>query len=232
MRSARPPTRRPAAPAVRSRRGGRARRPRPGALHDRHGAPFALLAIALGAGCGTGGFAPGAHGPGPITLDERTTMTDTPAGAPGKAAAAPSGTLAASLRVASPAPSVDAPLEVVVATRNASDGTLSLLLWNTPFEAELSADVFRVTRDGEPVPYRGRLVRRAVPPPPDAVASLGPGDTLARTVTLSRHYALDVPGTYSIALAPRPPVADPAPGSPGFATLVAADAAALTVERR
>ena len=142
-------------------------------------------------------------------------------------------TLELSARAAEKRSSIDAPLRLHVEARNASSEDAELLLWNTAFERVLSADVFRVSRDGEPVEYQGRLVKRAPPPGDDAVVRLAPGETLSRVVDLAPHYAVDVPGTYTVELDPaRVPVDDGAPATARFAALVPVEGAPVAVERR
>ena len=141
--------------------------------------------------------------------------------------------LPVTLSVAAPRTAVDEPLELLVQTRNPADGPASLLLWNTPFEPVLSTDAFEVTRDGEPVAYLGRMVRRLPPPRDEDVVRLAPGEAFARTLDLARHYALDAPGTYEIRFAPRPITLDDGSGDASrFAPLVAADDGPVVVERR
>ena len=53
--------------------------------------------------------------------------------------------------------------------RNDSERDVKVLVWHTPIEG-FSADIFDVQRDGEPVPYVGRLVKRAAPRETDYVA--------------------------------------------------------------
>ena len=223
-------------PSVRGRR----RAPRA----TRAALPATLL---LGAsGCGVNGEGPSSDGAvdvadrAPITSEGSEAMKDAPEGEPRSAktatrgeAEAPLGTLLVSLRAESASSAIDAPFELVVEARNATAEGAEMLLWNTPFEPVLSADTFAVARDGEPVPYRGRTVKRATPPGDGAVVRLAPGETLERTVALSNHYAMDAPGTYEIGFVPRPVLVDDGSGGVReFATLVPADAAPLVVERR
>lgn len=124
---------------------------------------------------------------------------------------------------------ITAPLEIGVTALNASGEGVSLLIWNTPFEPVLSADLFSIERDGEKRAYRGRKVKRAVPPTEGDIIDLASGETLERIVDLSRYYALDAPGTYEIRFVPRPIPVDG--GERGLATLVAADEETVVVER-
>ncbi|TQK07497.1 M35 family metallo-endopeptidase [Herbaspirillum sp. SJZ107] len=85
---------------------------------------------------------------------------------------------------------------VVVTITNTSGATAYLLKWQTPFGA-VEAPLFEVTRDGQPVPYLGRMVKRA-PPAPDDYIALAPGASRSVRVELSALYRMDVTGAYSI----------------------------------
>jgi len=85
---------------------------------------------------------------------------------------------------------------VVVTLTNTSGATAYLLKWQTPFGA-VEAPLFEVTRDGQPVPYLGRMVKRA-PPAPDDYIALAPGASRSVRVELSALYRMDVTGAYSI----------------------------------
>ncbi len=84
---------------------------------------------------------------------------------------------------------------------NTSSSAVELLIWNTPFEQPLSADIFTVTRNGEPLPYQGRMVKRASPQPGDWLA-LSPGERLTVDVDLALAYGIEGAGDYRVALAP------------------------------
>ena len=85
---------------------------------------------------------------------------------------------------------------VVVTMTNDSGATAYLPKWQTPFGA-VEAPLFEVTRDGQPVPYLGRMVKRAAPGPDDYIA-LAPGASRSVRVELSALYRMDVTGAYSI----------------------------------
>jgi peptidyl-Lys metalloendopeptidase len=85
---------------------------------------------------------------------------------------------------------------VVVTMTNTSPVTHYLLKWQTPFGA-VEAPLFEVTRDGQPVPYQGRMVKRAPPTPGDYIA-LPAGASRSVRVELSALYRMDVTGAYSI----------------------------------
>ena len=71
-----------------------------------------------------------------------------------------------------------------------------LLRWRTPLDG-VEAPLFEVQRDGQPVPYLGRSVKRPLPGPGDYVR-LEPGATLSQTVELSALYEMSVTGSYTI----------------------------------
>lgn len=85
---------------------------------------------------------------------------------------------------------------VVVTMSNSSAATVYLLAWQTPFGAP-DAPLFDITRDGQPVRYLGRMVKRAAPTPADYIA-LAPGASRSVRVALSALYQMDVTGAYSI----------------------------------
>ena len=85
---------------------------------------------------------------------------------------------------------------VVVTIANASNVTEYLLKWQTPFDT-VEAPLFEVTRDGQPVRYLGRQVKRAAPTAADYIA-LAPGASRSVRVELSALYQMGVTGAYSI----------------------------------
>lgn len=90
--------------------------------------------------------------------------------------------------------------EDVVATvtiENRSTRTVLVPRWLVP-GPRLDASLFAVTRDGQPVTYLGRLVKRAAPGPADFVA-LAAGATLSAVTELTKHYDMSGGGEYVIA---------------------------------
>jgi peptidyl-Lys metalloendopeptidase len=85
---------------------------------------------------------------------------------------------------------------VVVTMTNTSAATVYLLAWQTPFGA-VEAPLFDITRDGQPVRYLGRMVKRAAPVPADTIA-LAPGASRSVRVELSALYQMGVTGAYGI----------------------------------
>jgi peptidyl-Lys metalloendopeptidase len=85
---------------------------------------------------------------------------------------------------------------VVVTMTNTTNATQYLLKWQTPFGA-VDAPLFDITRDGMPVAYLGRQVKRAAPAVADYIA-LKPGASRSARIELSALYRMDVTGAYSI----------------------------------
>ncbi|AWL06347.1 M35 family metallo-endopeptidase [Massilia oculi] len=85
---------------------------------------------------------------------------------------------------------------VRVTLTNTTGATAHLLRWRTPLDG-VEAPLFEVRRDGQPVRYLGRRIKRAAPGPSDYVR-LDPGASLSKTVELSRLYEMSVTGNYTI----------------------------------
>lgn len=95
-----------------------------------------------------------------------------------------------------------------VTLTNTSGTVQHLLRWRTP-ERGIEAPLFEVQRDGQPVRYLGRRIKRAAPGPGDYLR-LDPGASITHTVELSRAYEMSITGNYTIRY--RSP-ATPAPGA-------------------
>lgn len=85
---------------------------------------------------------------------------------------------------------------VRVTLTNTAGTAQDLLRWRTPVDG-LQAPLFEVWRDGQPVRYLGRLVKRGAPVAADYLR-LEPGAALTRTVELSALYEMNVTGNYTI----------------------------------
>ena len=85
---------------------------------------------------------------------------------------------------------------VRVVLTNTSATVQHLLRWRTPLDG-VESPLFEVRRDGQPVRYLGRRVKRAAPGPADYLR-LDPGASLSKTVELSRLYEMSVTGSYTI----------------------------------
>jgi hypothetical protein len=100
-------------------------------------------------------------------------------------------------------------VEVQFTLTNRSESGLYVLEWYTPLEG-LTGDIFRVERDGEPVPYNGPLVMRGDPTGDDYVY-LDPNESASATVDLTAvgendapAYDFSRPGRYTISfISPR-----------------------------
>ncbi len=82
---------------------------------------------------------------------------------------------------------------------NVGHSALEVLRWSTPFEAELSQDVFQVEHPltGQRSLYRGRLAKRA-DAGADQLIQLAPGESISELVNLARYYALASAGSYLV----------------------------------
>jgi hypothetical protein len=80
---------------------------------------------------------------------------------------------------------------------NAGSQDLQLLRWNTPFEGRWAGAFVSLRREGQPVAYRGPLVKRG---DPDAASYLllPAGQTASAQLDLALPFALDRPGTYAL----------------------------------
>ena len=83
----------------------------------------------------------------------------------------------------------------VTLTNTAATAT-HLLRWRTLLDG-VESPLFEVSRDGQPVRYLGRRIKRASPRPSDYVR-LDPGASLVKTVELSSLYEMNVTGNYTI----------------------------------
>jgi hypothetical protein len=80
--------------------------------------------------------------------------------------------------------------------RNTGAEPITALRWNTPLEGWKS-DLFQVTRDGRPVAYVGRLVKRGPVRAADQV-TIEPGAEVSAELDLAEGYALDAHGRYQV----------------------------------
>ncbi|GAA0553096.1 M35 family metallo-endopeptidase [Paractinoplanes ferrugineus] len=119
----------------------------------------------------------------------------TAVGASSAAAASPAG-LTATVQIGELTTST---FTVRVAVRNASSSAVDVLSRDLPQARESNA-VLAVTRDGAPVPYRGKLVKFGAPTAAD-YTHIPAGGSYAVTVDLAGDYDLSRPGTFTVALA-------------------------------
>jgi peptidyl-Lys metalloendopeptidase len=101
-----------------------------------------------------------------------------------------------SMSIADRATTMDGELLVDLVFTNKSDSPISMVSWYLP-DGELDGDLFAISRDGEPVNYVGRIVKRAPASPKDMI-ELAPGESITRTVDLAAHYDLTKSGVYAM----------------------------------
>lgn len=85
---------------------------------------------------------------------------------------------------------------VRVTLTNTAAAVQYVLRWRTPLDG-IDDALFDVRRDGQPVTYLGRHIKRAAPGPADFLR-LEPGASLTQTVELSRLYEMTVTGAYTV----------------------------------
>jgi peptidyl-Lys metalloendopeptidase len=85
---------------------------------------------------------------------------------------------------------------VHVTIKNPTRSSIRILKWFTPLDG-VERPLFTVLRNGEAVPYVGKLVKRAAPKERDYI-TLKAGKSMRSDVKLSDYYAFLVPGRYEI----------------------------------
>ncbi len=91
---------------------------------------------------------------------------------------------------------------VLFELRNNSTETFSVLRWDTPFEAELSQDVFTVVADRSALfpslaAYTGRLIKRGTPQTNDFI-TVNAGESISTHIALTDYYQIADSGLYSV----------------------------------
>lgn len=85
---------------------------------------------------------------------------------------------------------------------NESETPLYFLKWYTPLEG-IGGEIFKVTRDGQAVPYEGILAYRSFPSA-DSYVLINPGESISAVVDLGTSFDFSEFGTYQIGfLSPR-----------------------------
>ena len=87
-------------------------------------------------------------------------------------------------------------VEVTLQYNNTGPSTLYIYNWLLP-QQTLDDPIFKVTRDGKPVQYIGKLVKRRAPTAGDVV-SLAPGKVIKTLVDLSSAYNMSESDSYTI----------------------------------
>jgi hypothetical protein len=89
-----------------------------------------------------------------------------------------------------------APASLRFELANRSESALWVLKWNTPLEG-WKGTVLRMTRNGEELPYQGRMLKRGDPQREDYV-EIPAGGRVDATVDLDEVYDLGRSGTYKV----------------------------------
>ena len=118
------------------------------------------------------------------------------AGSPAGAQAQPDTGLVAALAIDTWHHELTDDITIAFTLTNTGAGSARILRWQTPL-AGIEADIFAVTVDGEPVPYVGRLIKRAAPEAEDWV-ELGPGQSVSAAFDLSSAYDMTRRGEYAV----------------------------------
>lgn len=118
---------------------------------------------------------------------------------------------------------------VRVTLSNTSGTPQYLLRWRTPVDG-VQAPLFEVRRDGQPVRYLGRLVKRAAPVAADYLR-LEPGAAVTKMVELSALYEMNITGSYTIRYR-SPAVPATAPALQPLAGELVSNAVSIWVEGR
>lgn len=85
---------------------------------------------------------------------------------------------------------------VHVVITNPNDFPIRILKWFTPLNG-MERSLFTVTRNGETVPYIGRMIKRAEPTEADYL-TLEAGGSVSNDVDLAQYYALSVSDNYRV----------------------------------
>lgn len=91
------------------------------------------------------------------------------------------------------------PTSLVFTVENVTTEDQEFLVWNTPFESSLSADIFVVRLNDKAQEYQGRLVKRGSPLP-EHFQTIKAGERLETMVDLASYYDMSAPGTYTVEL--------------------------------
>lgn len=93
---------------------------------------------------------------------------------------------------------VGQPVNLKFTVYNPADTASKFLKWHTPFEPPLSKYVDIKGEDGQEANYKGAMAKRMMPPPADSYIKVAPGDSTSATADLSKTYAIEKPGKYTV----------------------------------
>jgi peptidyl-Lys metalloendopeptidase len=100
------------------------------------------------------------------------------------------------LRLSEPAQKAFGSGTIVYSLTNATAAPVQVLRWQTPLDG-VDNNLFSVTRNGQPVAYTGRMVKRPAPTDTDYV-ELAPGQSIRVDVDLSAYYDMRQGGQYTV----------------------------------
>jgi peptidyl-Lys metalloendopeptidase len=83
-----------------------------------------------------------------------------------------------------------------VTFENPNEFPIKILKWFTPLEG-IDRSLFIIMRNGKPVGYLGKLVKRPAPSDSDYL-TINAGASMSWQVNLSSYYDLTVPGNYDV----------------------------------
>ncbi len=88
---------------------------------------------------------------------------------------------------------------IAVTLRNDSTESVDILLWGSPFESELTQNLFNIRAVGasDRAEFRGRLIKRIGPAPEDFL-TLAAGGSVEAVVPVVRYYQLSNFGDYTV----------------------------------
>lgn len=89
-------------------------------------------------------------------------------------------------------------LELQFTVYNTSTKVQSFCKWHTPFEPPMSKYLDIKDDQGVEARYQGAMAKRIMPPPANSYIEIKPGDSLSVKVNISKIYALDKSGTYTV----------------------------------
>ena len=106
--------------------------------------------------------------------------------------------LSSKLEVVKPKAYAHERVDVRFIVTNNSPDPVHVLKWLTPLEP-FNSEVFLVTKNGKPIEYIGRLVKRGAPTEKDYI-TIQPNESVSNTLDISEAYAITEIGDYQIQL--------------------------------
>ena len=91
------------------------------------------------------------------------------------------------------------PILITFEIVNTSNESYQVLKWGTPLEGQFTLDCFTVERNGERIPYDGKRVSRGEPTA-NAYIIIGAGERIEASIDLSKAYAINREGDYTVTL--------------------------------